>query len=307
MGLFSKEKKEPGWVVIGVDETQVSVVHGVVGAGGRPEVRQYAVGEPDAAGLEHMAKEFALHRYDCATLLKAGDYQLVLVEAPNVPQQELKTAIRWRIKDVIDAHVDDVTLDVLDLPVPKDAAVRNHSMYAVAARNEVIQSCVKRFDEANVPLSVIDIPETAQRNIAALYEDENRGLAMLHFSEAGGLLTINYRSELYLARRIDITAAQVAEPGQRDSVFAQVQLELQRTFDHFERQFSWIALSRLMLGPEPADSGLAAYLAEALGLPVRQVAMEEVLDLPHEGMGPDLQSKLFYLVGGALRRETAVL
>jgi MSHA biogenesis protein MshI len=307
MGWFSKEKKEPGWVVIGVDDAQVSVVHGLVANAGRPEIRQYAMGVADTEGLAHLAKEFALHRYDCATLLKAGDYQLVLVEAPNVPQQELKTAIRWRIKDVLDAHVDDVTLDVLDLPVPKDAAVRNHSMYAVAARNEVIQSCVKRFDEANVPLSVIDIPETAQRNIAALYEDEDRGLAMLHFSEAGGLLTINYRSELYLARRIDITAAQVAEPGERDSVFAQIQLELQRTFDHFERQFSWIALSRLMLGPEPGDSGLAAYLAGALGLPVRQVAMEEVLDLPQEGMGPDLQSKLFYLVGGALRRETAML
>ena len=62
-----------------------------------------------------------------------------------------------------------------------------------------------------------------------------------------------------------------------------------------------------MLGPEPADSGVGAYLAESLGIPVRQVAMEEVLDLPQEGMGTDLQSKLFYLVGGALRRETAVL
>jgi hypothetical protein len=32
-----------------------------------------------------------------------------------------------------------------------------------------------------------------------------------------------------------------------------------------------------------------------------------VLELPEGGMSADLQSRLFYLVGGALRNETAVL
>jgi MSHA biogenesis protein MshI len=311
MGWFNKTKKEPGWVVIEVEDDRISLVHGRCDSPGNAEVLQYSVHPLEGnTALEGIAQDFALERYRCATLLKPKDYQLLLVDAPNVPRQELKTAIRWRIKDQLDYHVDDATVDLLDIPLPKDAPPRNHSMYAVAARNETIQSCVKRFDEAKVPLSVIDIQETAQRNIAALYKDSDRGVAMLHFGDAGGLLSINYQSELVLARRLDISATHLAEGArERDTeleLFERIQLELQRTFDHFERQFTWIALSRLLLGPGPAASGLSTYLADALGVPVQQVDLQDMLKVP-EGMSPDLQSSLFYLVGGALRNETAVL
>jgi MSHA biogenesis protein MshI len=311
MGWFNKTKKEPGWVVIEVEDDRISLVHGRCDSPGNAEVLQYSVHPLEGnTALEGIAQDFALGRYRCATLLKPKDYQLLLVDAPNVPREELKTAIRWRIKDQLDYHVDDATVDLLDIPLPKDAPPRNHAMYAVAARNETIQSCVKRFDEAKVPLSVIDIQETAQRNIAALYKDSDRGVAMLHFGDAGGLLSINYQSELVLARRLDISAAQLAEGArERDTeleLFERIQLELQRTFDHFERQFTWIALSRLLLGPGPAASGLGTYLADALGVPVQQVDLQDLLKVP-EGMSPDLQSSLFYLVGGALRNETAVL
>src|SRR5690606_1255755 len=134
--------------------------------------------------------ELGATRHQCATLLGAADYQIVVVDAPNVPRDELKTAIRWRVKDLIDLHIDDVTLDILDLPVPKDAPARNHTMYAVAGRNEAIQSIIKRFEEADIPLSVIDIPETAQRNIAALYEEPDRAVALLNLDQQEGLLTI---------------------------------------------------------------------------------------------------------------------
>jgi MSHA biogenesis protein MshI len=312
MGWFDRTKKEPGWVVIEVEDDRISLVHGRSDSAGRAEVLQYSV-HPlrDNVALEGIAKDFALDRYKCATLLRPKDYQLLLVDSPNVPREELKTAIRWRIKDQLDYHVDDATVDLLDIPVPKDGPSRNHSMYVVAARNETIQSCVKRFDEAKVPLSVIDIQETAQRNIAALYQDSDRGVAMLHFGDAGGLLTINYQSELVLARRLDISAEQLAE-GAREQpneleLFGRIQLELQRTFDHFERQFTWITLSRLLLGPGPAESGLSTYLADALGMPVQQVDLQDILGFPEGGMNPDLQSNLFYLVGSTLRNETAVL
>ena len=312
MGWFSKTKKEPGWVVIEIEKDRISLVHAHFDSPGHAEVLQYSIHPLEGnVALGGIAKDFALERYQCATLLRPEDYQLLLVDAPNVPREELKTAIRWRIKDQLDYHVDDSTVDLLDIPVPKDAPPRNHAMYVVAARNETIQSCVKHFDDAKVPLSVVDIQETAQRNIAALYADTDRGVAMLHFGGAGGLLTINYQSELVLARRLDISAAQLAD-GAGDQVkelelFGRIQLELQRTFDHFERQFAWIALSRLLLGPGPAESGLSTYLADALGMPVQQIDLQDMVGFPEGGMNPELQSSLFYLVGGALRNETAVL
>ena len=55
------------------------------------------------------AKKMNLAGYHCATLLKPGDYQLLLVEAPNVTPDELKGAIRWKIKDLIEYHIDDAS------------------------------------------------------------------------------------------------------------------------------------------------------------------------------------------------------
>ena len=41
-----------------------------------------------------------------------------LVEAPSVPATEVKSAVRWELKDLLDYPVDAATVDVAD--VPKD-------------------------------------------------------------------------------------------------------------------------------------------------------------------------------------------
>src|SRR5438067_7603301 len=52
---------------------------------------------------------------------------------------------------------------------------------------------------------------SAQRNISALLEPEGRGVAMLSFDADGGLLTVTFKAELYLARRIDVTLEQLLD------------------------------------------------------------------------------------------------
>jgi MSHA biogenesis protein MshI len=117
--------------------------------------------------------------------------------------------------------VDDATVDVLDVPPDKNSPTRSHSMYAVAAKSELVKNRQQLFTQAKTPLSVIDIPEMAQRNIAALLEPPGRGLAMLSFNNEGGLLTITQGGELYLARRIDISLEQLTSAGaeQKSALF----------------------------------------------------------------------------------------
>jgi len=47
------------------------------------------------------------------------DYNLHLVEAPNVEPEELCPAVRWKIKDLLDMKVEDAAIDTF--PVPDDA------------------------------------------------------------------------------------------------------------------------------------------------------------------------------------------
>ena len=58
----------------------------------------------------------ALPRAPVSTVLRTDDYQLALVEAPDVPPAELRAAMRWRLKESIDFRVEDAVIDVFDVP-----------------------------------------------------------------------------------------------------------------------------------------------------------------------------------------------
>ncbi len=316
MGLFGKTKKRAGWMTIGFQEDGLCAAY-ISSSSAKPVVELLAffptANQSSAtAPLEKLAKELHVDRYDCATLLAAGEYQLLSVDAPNVPPDELKTAIRWRLKDMLDFHIDDATIDVLDIPIDKNAPVRNHAMYVVAARNQLIEQRQALFTQIKIPLSVIDIPEMAQRNISALLEPEGRGVALLSFNAEGGLLTVTFAGELYLSRRIDVTLAQLqqSDTEQKNGCYERITLELQRSLDHFDRQYHFITLSKLMLAPlGEGSSSLQEYLAANLYVPVEELNLETVLDFSKtpELKSLEAQQRYFMVLGGALRHEEKAL
>ena len=316
MGLFKRDKKLAGWLSIVPGDEGIRAAHINRLPTGAPLV-EWVASFPliKAAGdkpLDRLAKEAHANRYTCTTLLAPDAYQLLSVEAPTVPAEELKTAIRWRLKDMLDFHVDDATIDVFDVPLDKDAPVRTRSIYAVAARNQLIQRRQEMFVHAKIELKAIDIPDLAQRNISALLEPPGRGLAMLSFDESGGLLTVTYKAELYLARRIDVSLPQLAGASgeQKTALHEKITLELQRSLDHFDRQYHFITVAKLLLAPMGAENApLQASLKENFYTPVDSFDLDGVLDLSKV---PDLktssmQQHYFFALGAALRLEEAVL
>ncbi|MBV8634785.1 MAG: agglutinin biogenesis protein MshI [Burkholderiaceae bacterium] len=316
MGLFRKDAKLAGWLSIVLGDEGIRAAHINRTASGAPVVEWVAnfplIKSAGDKPLDRLAKESHANRYSCTTLLAPSEYQLVSVEAPTVPAEELKTAIRWRLKDMLDFHVDDATIDVLDVPVDKDAPVRSRSMYAVAARNQVIQQRQQMFENAKIELKAIDIPDLAQRNISALLEPPGRGLAMLSFDEHGGLLTVTYKTELYLARRIDVSLPQLtaAAGDQKAALYDKITLELQRSLDHFDRQYHFITVGKLLLTPMGEENApLQASLKENLYTPVDSFDLADSLDFSKvpELKTPAMQQHYFSALGAALRLEETVL
>jgi MSHA biogenesis protein MshI len=316
MGLFAKEKKTAGWMSIILEDEMIRAAHIKQIPQAKPSVEWIASFPTQSAGrdksLERIGRELQSGHYLCTTLLGGKEYQLLSVEAPNVPSEELKTAMRWRLKDMLDFRVDDATIDVLDVPIDKDAPSRNHTMYAVAARNQVIEQRQALFADAKIALKAIDIPDLAQRNISALLEPPGRGVAMLFFDNDGGLLTVTYATELYLSRRIDVTLSQLTNVSgdERISLFDKITLELQRSLDHFDRQFHFITLSKLLLAPlGDAVQGLQEYLGSNLYVPVESFTLDAVLDLSKvpDLRSVDAQQCFFFTLGAALRVEEKVL
>ncbi|MBU1214153.1 MAG: agglutinin biogenesis protein MshI [Gammaproteobacteria bacterium] len=312
LSMFQRGNRDGGWVSVSLGKDGVYVAEAKY-VGARPHVTRCAffpVGEINPTTLERVRKDAQLEGGKYTTVLSANEYQLLMVEAPNVPVDELKTAIRWKIKDALNYHIDDATIDVLQIPLGKYGSERPQSLYAVAASNETVRKRINLFEKAKIDLSVIDIEETAQRNISVLYETEGRGLAMLAFNDEGGMLTITSDGELFLARRLEIALGQLSDADEqiRQQYRDRVELEVQRSLDYFDRQFHHISIDRMLVSA-PVELGLAEMLSHNLGVRVEQLDLAQGMDIVHvpELADSEFASYALHALGAALRQEKKAL
>jgi MSHA biogenesis protein MshI len=305
MRLFKRAKKKDGWLTVAIGRDGVAITSVKRAPEAKPLVyfAQFFPGNSGVDTIEKAGREGQAGVRHCTTLLTGGDYQILNVEAPNVPRDEVKTAVRWRLKDILDFPAAEATIDVLDIALDANSRAQQ-SVFVVAAKNSIIAPRQKLFLDAKVELTAIDIPEMAQRNVSAMLEPEGRGIAMLSFGDDGGLLTVSYRGELYLSRRFDVTLAQLLEPDhdRKHASFDKITLELQRSLDHFERQYSFISIAKLILGPS-AVTGLDEYLSSNLYTPVETLNLATLFDLSRTPELADLaqQQRFFLAIGAALR------
>lgn len=307
--LFTR-KEAVDFAAVNLYANRIEVARVRRGLGERPVVDLCA--QCESAGnhadvLQRLRRELHLDRHRCSTMLTGGQYQMQVVEAPNVPEAELKSAVRWRLKDFLDYPVESATVDVLPVPGPATPN-RGKSVFAVSARNETINTLMKLFAATKIPLRVIEIPEMAQRNLAALFETDQRAVAVLSFGDEGGLLTFTANGELYLSRRMEVTLEQLlgSSAEAKDQLFERIALELQRSLDHFDRQHNNVPLARVMLAPLPEEIGLAEYLAGNLSAKVERINLGDYLDFHPvpELREAGLQNMHWQSLGVALRVES---
>ena len=268
-----------------------------------------------ASTLASLVDELNLKGLRCSHVLQPGEYTLLFVEAPDVEADELKSAVRWRIKDLIDFHIDDAVIDVFDIP-GQSHGNRPQMMYVVAAQSSVIQKKVELIQNAGLDISIIDIPELTQRNISTLLPEDVSGVALLYLSETSGLITLCRQSVLYLTRMIDIGTRMLFSPSEakgqdhafdnallevKHRAFDAVVLEVQRSLDYYESHYAQAPIKTLVISAEGEDSPeLIDYLNQNLGVTSRMLDIDVVIDSRVEIDIP-LQTHCMPAIGAALR------
>ena len=260
--------------------------------------------------LQRFVRERNLKNIPCTGLLRAGDYSLVLVDSPDVPPSEIRSAMRWQIRELIDFHIDDAVIDVFDLPERDGHTAKR--MYAVAARRERVLKLISLMNLSGLNLQSIDIPELALRNIAARLPEDAGGVALIALDRQQGLMTVTRQDALYFSRRVDCNTERLlaASDGEEltpalESLLDGLTIEIQRSLDFYERHFSQSSVAGIVISPVPGVSDqVCAYLQAQLGIPTRwlDVAAQCTAPVPDailvEGIG---------VLGGALREEQLAL
>jgi MSHA biogenesis protein MshI len=262
------------------------------------------------AGISSVIAKLPLARTAINAVMSADDYQLVQVEAPEVLPSELKAAVRWRLRDVINFHIDDAVVDVFEIP---DQSRRNQTkmLFAVAARSSAVQRLATTLSPLATDLEVIDIPELCLRNLAALLPQDQRGVALLVLDQNHAQLLLTRQSVLYLTRRIDFTRGNSisfnAEASEPEIDASSLALELQRSLDYYESHFDQTPIADLVIAPNHADAAkLATALKSETSLKISLLDPNELLEL---GEGVELPKSGAYLaaIGAALREDQVQL
>lgn len=274
----------------------------------QPRLQACSFSESDASATDPLAE---LHpgkqgKSPCSALLPVGDYQLLVVDAPEVPAEEIAAAIRWRIKDLLDFHIDDAVIDIFDAPPTGPASTKQ--VYVVVARADTVRQRIDSLEEAGIKLEIIDIPELAMRNIAARLPEDEAGLVSLYFGKDRCLITITHNAELYLTRSIDIGYLELQEQAASpQSLCNRLALEIQRSMDYYEHNYHQAAVKAVAILPVPVTLfGLSDALQQTLGVSTRMIGVNDIVDcdaVPDDRHAADC----LLAVGSALRTEAAAL
>ncbi|MGI1678371.1 MAG: pilus assembly protein PilM [Cellvibrionaceae bacterium] len=307
LSFFTGNRKDAGLVGIEASDDGIAIAHVISNQKSDLWLKQceYIDGNESANKTEALTKkieEMGLSDLPCNWVLTPSNYSLLLIEAPNVPDEEMKEAVRWKIKDLIPVAVEDVVVDVFSLP--EDGTRSGKKMiYVVASEKNHVQEKAELVKDANLVLESIDIVEMAVRNISEIMSEDERGVAIVRLRPNAGNLVLMKKDKLYLSRQFDLKYnGGLFDELPEDSLI----LELQRSLDYYERQMGQAAPASIFFcGDNISEDKITSTMKNSLTGSVKFLELKNNLKMPEEYDEQKIQMCIG-AIGGALRQRNKV-
>lgn len=202
---------------------------------------------------------------ECRWVLGADHYQTHSVESPNVSDNELKEALKWQIKELLDKPVEEMLVSHY-YPNHPDKAY--NQVNAVAVEKNLVESIIQTTSDAGLTLDAIEIEELSIGNALLGQLETNKVVGFVGENEAGLIFNFYLDGELSFSRykkgRFIPKQPDESELVLDDELQAQEDsflLETQRTLDYVVSQIYRRPVDRLLL--QKRDT--AVNLAETMG------------------------------------------
>ncbi len=276
---------------------------------GRPILRRLGAFEDSGEGLSAALKQFVhqhhLQSTPTISILSSENYQLLQIELADLPAAERPEAARWQIRELLDFPAAEAVIDLFE--VAPFGSTKKPLSYVVAAREQLLRDLVLLNQDCELRQVAIDIPEFALRNVADLFTEDERGVALLLLLDQGGIMCLVRDGVLYLARSFNIGMDHLLPyaTGNLEALSEQLDqiiLEIQRSFDYCESTFQLPMVSRLLVAQTRQEiQAVTSYLNDYLAVPVEPLDLAPVMSLPEETSQLELNRYLL-AIGGALRQ-----
>ncbi|MGB0665047.1 MAG: hypothetical protein ACPGMR_14785 [Pontibacterium sp.] len=302
---FLNRKSEPkGLASLALTDDGIALAY-VNSANGEPVLEQcafYDTAEPLSSHNEihQLVAKLKLEGTPTVIVLPQPSYQLLLVDAPDVPANEIPEALRWRVKDLVSFDIETARIDYVELP--EDAyRSRSDMMYAVVAEESYLKRLAEFTEAVGLEPYAIDIPELVLLNLMAPIAQDETGQGLFLTSSPSSSINLLSSQALYFTRSLSYDVKQaVFNPSM---TAASSVLELQRSLDYYESQVGKPPCVKLHVLPmQEEDSPLLTELSNSLPLEVVSVDLNELIQVkPELDLNLSLQQQCLLAVMGAFR------
>lgn len=265
----------------------------------------------DDSTLPLMAKSLAddverldVLAHDCQLILLPEQYQLIVIDALDIPEADMAKALRWSLKGLCDYDLDDVAMDAFMLPTLADYSQKK-IMVAITPLSELNK---KRsvYVSACLEVTNVSIAEMALKNLLALMfppaTHENTS-PLLVISICGNVrkLHIVHENIFYLIRELPYLSCSLSgEPVEMSNII----LELERSIDYCLNKLNLSEPKHILFTP-------GFYLAieylkiieEKLGINTNIIDLNDYLNI-EPALGFKEQHDMFYSITGAIQGIT---
>lgn len=240
-----------------------------------------------ALAAREIGQELGVTGAECVLVVAPHNYQVMLVERPDVAAEEVKDAVRWQIQEYLDFPAEQAVIDVFGFP---ESAARGRApmVFVVAmARAPLIKALHYATDAGFSPTS-IDVAELALRNLAwSVYPSPEHAVGLLRLTASTGLINITRGDELFLSRRISGVPAGL-DSGSWEAFKDGLLLQVQRSIDYYESALSQPPANGLLVATTHGHaSNVVSHLEEMLPLPVRRLSEVLTAELDIELLDPE--------------------
>jgi MSHA biogenesis protein MshI len=111
-----RRKASQDQLVLSWSAKTLAYVHARAGDDGVFAIQHMGVERQGADSMDDFVRRLqalGLKGREAKVMLSPEQYQFLQIEAPAVPPEELRAAARFQIRDMVQSHIDDITLDVL--------------------------------------------------------------------------------------------------------------------------------------------------------------------------------------------------
>lgn len=283
---------------ISLHQNQIRLVTGQMKGGkwhytGQDEVEAGEEQWPDV--IDELIDKHSLKDGSCCIVLPPNRYQLLQIDKPSIPDEELAVSLGWHIKDLVTIPQEELIADFFHVPVK--VPMQGEKVNIVITSRKTVMPLIEVFNNKKVELDGIVPEEMVIRNVIGNQETASLLLSQQLNEETA--LQIVKKDQIYFARklrgfnRIHEYAPQELVDGLTDSL----SLEVQRSMDYFESQLKQAPIKEILLAlPSKHQQLIAEQIAQHFQTEVKVMSVVNELVEIEEA----ISEQFFPALGGAL-------